>query len=107
MNKNIFEDYLMEIHARDYIGTDDDMPDNYEYWLDNVDKNELIEYANKALSQQKQEIIGVVEDYIKNYEYDKEAHAKGECSHPVLAICSAIEQEIKMELSKILNQLKI
>jgi hypothetical protein len=55
--KNLFENYLMEIHARDYIGTDDDMPDNYEYWLDNVDKNELIEYANKALSQQKQEII--------------------------------------------------
>ncbi len=70
MNKNIFENYLMEIHAKDYIGTDDDMPDDYENWLDNVDKNELIEFASKALSQQRQEIIEMIEKERKMQAYN-------------------------------------
>lgn len=41
-----FEDYLEEIHAKQYHGLDDDMPDDYENWLSNLDIEELIEYAD-------------------------------------------------------------
>lgn len=34
MNKqNKFEDFLKERHAKDYHGTDDDMPDSFEKYL--------------------------------------------------------------------------
>lgn len=41
-----FEDYLKSVHAEDYHGTDDDMPDAYEAWLDQLGIYELIEYAD-------------------------------------------------------------
>ena len=37
------EDKLQEAHAKDYHGTDDDMPDNYEYWMSNLDLAEIKE----------------------------------------------------------------
>ena len=37
------EEKLKESHAKDYHGTDDDMPDNYEYWLENLDLGEIKE----------------------------------------------------------------
>ena len=44
-----FEDYLRDKHADDYAGTDDDMQDDYEAWLENLDNEELIEFGNKAM----------------------------------------------------------
>lgn len=41
-----FEEYLQWIHAEQYIGTDDDMADNFEFWLSNESSEELIEHAN-------------------------------------------------------------
>ncbi len=35
------EDKLKEAHAKDYIGTDDDMPDSYEGFLEDLDLDEL------------------------------------------------------------------
>lgn len=35
------EDVLKEAHAKDYHGTDDDMPDAYEGWLENRSLEEL------------------------------------------------------------------
>lgn len=37
------EDKLKEAHAKDYHGTDDDMPDAYEAWLENLSLDELKE----------------------------------------------------------------
>ena len=45
-----FEEYLKNIHASNYMGTDDDMPDNYERWLSNLDIEEIIRYGNQALN---------------------------------------------------------
>ena len=50
MNK--FEKYLMEIHARDYHGTDDNMPDDFEKWLGELDTQELMDHAEELLSKQ-------------------------------------------------------
>jgi hypothetical protein len=46
-----FEEYLREIHAEDYSGTDDDMPDAYEDWVSNLDAQEMFEYAEEALKE--------------------------------------------------------
>lgn len=35
------ENKLKEAHAKDYHGTDDDMPDDYERWLEETDSTEL------------------------------------------------------------------
>lgn len=40
-----FEEHLMEVHAEQYHGTDDDMPDDYERWLEDLDKQMLITEA--------------------------------------------------------------
>lgn len=40
-----FEDYLKDIHAQDYHGTDDDMPDDFDNWLTDLQVDELIDYA--------------------------------------------------------------
>ena len=47
---NDFEDYLASQHAKQYTGTDDLMPDDFEDWLENLDKQELIEFADKYVA---------------------------------------------------------
>jgi|GEM_PF-2298138 len=44
---NSFEDYLKEIHAQDYTGTDDDMPEAFESWLGGLDIEEFMSYADQ------------------------------------------------------------
>ena len=46
-----FEDYLREIHAKDYHGTDDNMPDSFESWVSNLEVEEVIEYANDIVEE--------------------------------------------------------
>lgn len=41
-----FEDYLKDEHAKEYTGTDDDMPDDYDKWLGDLDGEEYIKYAD-------------------------------------------------------------
>lgn len=38
---NVQEDKLKEEHAKDYHGTDDDMPDAYDSWLMDLDLEDL------------------------------------------------------------------
>lgn len=40
-----FEDYLKNIHAQEYHGVDDDMPDAYDAWVGGLDVGEVMEYA--------------------------------------------------------------
>jgi hypothetical protein len=46
MNKG-FEDYLMEQHSEQYVGTKDCMIDDYNQWVQNLCADELIEYGDK------------------------------------------------------------
>lgn len=50
-----FEEYLQSIHAEKYIGTDDDMPDNFDNWLTGLDNEELTSYAEKWLTETERE----------------------------------------------------
>ena len=51
-----FEDYLKDIHAKNYIGTDDDMPDAFNTWLTELQVDDIIKYANQVLIDLKKKI---------------------------------------------------
>lgn len=57
---NMFEDFLREIHARTYSGTDDDMDDNFVSWLLRLDPNEWLVYGNQALAESLGKNLGSV-----------------------------------------------
>lgn len=42
-----FEEALQEEHAKNYMGTDDDMPDHFDAWVSNLKPWELNKIANK------------------------------------------------------------
>ena len=42
-----FETFMIDEHAKQYHGLDDEMPDDYEEWLVDLDVNDLIKYANQ------------------------------------------------------------
>ena len=45
MNSNSFLEFLQGRHAKQYQGLDDQMPDDFEDWLQDQDPYDLIEYA--------------------------------------------------------------
>lgn len=38
-----FEEYLQDLHAEQYHGTDDDMPNDFENWTDNLDVADVLQ----------------------------------------------------------------
>ena len=42
-----FEEYLKEVHAKDYMGTDDDMPDAFDEWIIDQRPDDMIQYAQE------------------------------------------------------------
>lgn len=40
-----FEDYLRDIHAENYMGTDDDMPEAFDDWVDTLSAMEVWAHA--------------------------------------------------------------
>jgi hypothetical protein len=49
MQHNLFEDFLKEWHGQDYHGTDDDMSDAYEAWLESLEQQSLLELGDSAI----------------------------------------------------------
>lgn len=45
MKKDTFEDYLQEKHAAQYQGLDDEMGEDFEEWLEGLDTDTILEYA--------------------------------------------------------------
>ena len=45
--KETFIDYLKDVHAESYTGTDDNMPEDLDNWLGNLDGEEYIKYADQ------------------------------------------------------------
>ncbi len=42
-----FEDYLQEEHAKDYHGTDDDMPDAFDHWLSELQADDFLRLGDE------------------------------------------------------------
>ena len=52
-----FEDFLMEKHAEQYIGTKDCMIDDYNDWTQELGCDDFIEYGDQSLVQLKSELV--------------------------------------------------
>ena len=65
-----FEQYLQEIHAKDYHGLDDDMPDAYNAWVSELDAGEMREYAEEwgeELEEEKDKALAIVLDFVERW----------------------------------------
>lgn len=47
-----FEAYLIDKHADQYTGLDDEMPEDYDRWVTGLDIMEVIEYANQWMKKE-------------------------------------------------------
>lgn len=45
MENQTFEEFLKDVHAKNYNGTDDDMSDAFEEWLENIGIDYVIQFA--------------------------------------------------------------
>ena len=52
-----FDKYLQNIHAGQYHGTDDDMPDDFEAWLERLDKGEIMAIAERAVDEKSSSLV--------------------------------------------------
>ena len=57
MSKVTFEDFLMEKHAEDYIGTKDCMVDASADWIANLSPDEFIEYGDMFAKEQSKGLL--------------------------------------------------
>ncbi len=56
MSKQTFEDFLMEKHAEQHIGTKETLVDDYVDWLYNLDRDEFIEYGDLFAKEQNKDL---------------------------------------------------
>lgn len=49
--KQSFEDYLKDVHAMGYVGNDDDMPDAYADWVAELGSEDMIQYAEEWMQE--------------------------------------------------------
>ena len=68
MKPKSFEDYLKDFHAEDYHGTDDDMPDAFDAWLGALDTDEFIQFADRALEQERAKFEAFRKDILQDLE---------------------------------------
>lgn len=45
--RTTFEDFLVEKHAEQYVGTDDDMIDDCDDWISMLEAHEIMVYAEE------------------------------------------------------------
>ena len=90
MIKYTFEDFLMEKHGEQYIGTDDMMPDDFnEVWIVNLEIEDWIKYGDEFAKVQSKDLLAA----LKNI-------AEG-CSFPENEIQKAIRDRAKQAIIKV------
>jgi hypothetical protein len=47
MDKHTFEQFLIDRHASQYLGLDDEMPDDYQSWLGTLDAEDFMLFGEK------------------------------------------------------------
>ena len=74
--KKDFEYFLQEQHIKQYQGSKSNCVDNYEYWIENLDIDDLIYFANlygiekaqETLENVKKDILDNINERTKNVE---------------------------------------
>lgn len=64
-----FEDYLMQVHDKQYHGTADDAPDDYQNWSNNMGADEFIQYAEEYKSIRIKEIDIEIDSVAHDYDF--------------------------------------
>ena len=54
--KNTFEEYLQEVHAASYRGTDDDMSDSFDSFVANLESGEVMAAAEEFATIQREKM---------------------------------------------------
>lgn len=52
-----FLEFLQSKHADGYMGTDDNMPDDFERWLSGVDLEILIDWADQYAEEKVKKVL--------------------------------------------------
>lgn len=52
MKNKCFEDYLYDQHAKQYMGLDDYMADDWGEWVAELDPEQLIKYADAWMKEE-------------------------------------------------------
>lgn len=65
---NTFEDYLKEIHDKQYRGTADNAPDDYENWECNLLLHEFMQYADQYKNIRLQEIDQEINELVNDHD---------------------------------------
>jgi len=56
----MFENYLKDIHAKNYMGTDDNMSDSFDHWLSNLDVQEMLDFGEQAMNSSLAKKLGSI-----------------------------------------------
>jgi hypothetical protein len=57
MANQTFENFLIDKHADQYQGLDDDMPDDYDSWLEGLGIDDILAYSEEYGDGREQEIL--------------------------------------------------
>ena len=76
-----FESYLQEKHAEQYMGLDDEMPDNYSNWLCELCADEWITYGQSYGYQKGLRLLGELQ---KNMERNSPEHCETGMDHCIV-----------------------
>jgi hypothetical protein len=87
------EEHLKDLHARNYTGTDDDMPDSFQAYLVNLDVDEWIklanEYAKYVQIDMSATVINISDKLLENKNFTLDERTK--FVHDVLNQLSGLE----------------
>jgi len=61
-----FEDFIEEKHAEQYIGLDDDMPDDCNEWIANLDADEWLEYGQAYAKIMKRKAYNEIVEWLES-----------------------------------------
>ena len=57
IKEKTFEDFLAEKHAEDHCGNKKDMAEDFNYWLTNLQIDDVIKYADEHTKTQNQDLL--------------------------------------------------
>ncbi len=66
-----FEDYLQDVHATQAQCLDDEMPDDFNNWLQELDCDEWIRYGELYAKDKQLETVARLEESLKEISHDK------------------------------------
>jgi len=71
IKEKTFEDFLAEKHAEDHCGNKKDMAEDFNYWLTNLQIDDVIKYADEHTKTQNQDLLKEVGKFLEHKRYER------------------------------------